>query len=294
MSQRILFQSDFENVPLVFPDSLPSGWNKLDVDMNNPTQGWAVRDTNQVMGGDTIVNRPKAHSGKKCLHISWLAGSGGNKLNDDWVWTDSLRIQTGDSLIWWMLIGSTPLIVPYMDSVQVYVCSAQNPNAVIQKLATLKSNDSAGIPLNNNTWTIHKFNLSAFSGQKIFIGWRYYIVVTEALWVNIDDMFIGNRSSIGIQNTHSSIPLDFKLKQNYPNPFNPATNIELELPEIDHVKIILYNSIGEQVQTIVDDILNPGIYRVSFNAFQLTSGVYYYKMITTGGFAQTRKMILVK
>src|SRR4030095_8902808 len=112
-SQRILFQSDFETIPLVFPDSLPAGWKKLDVDQNNPVLGWAVNDTNQHFGGDTATFKPRAHSGKKCLFIFWLAGLGNNNLNDDWVWTDSLRIQTGDSLIFWCLLGSTPLIVPY-------------------------------------------------------------------------------------------------------------------------------------------------------------------------------------
>jgi hypothetical protein len=294
MSQRILFQSDFENIPLVLPDSLPSGWKKLDVDMNNPSRGWAIRDTNQVMGGDTVVNRPRSHSGKKCLHISWLAGAGGNKLNDDWVWTDSLRIQTGDSLIWWMLIGSTPLIVPYMDSVQLYVCSAQNPGSIIQKLSTIKSNDSAGFPLNNNTWTLHKYNLSTFAGQKIFIAWRYYIVVTEALWVNIDDLLIGNRSAIGIRPISSNIPSVYQLKQNYPNPFNPYTNIEFELPKADFVKISVYNSLGEQVQDIISEPIKPGKYRIIFSSGLLASGVYYYRMITGSGFDQTNKMILVK
>ncbi|MBL8016509.1 MAG: hypothetical protein JNK43_04505, partial [Ignavibacteria bacterium] len=76
LSQRVLFQSNFESIPLVYPDSIPAGWKKLDVDQNNPLLGWAVNDTNQHFGGDTAIFKPRAHSGYKSLFIFWLAGSG--------------------------------------------------------------------------------------------------------------------------------------------------------------------------------------------------------------------------
>ncbi|HJY64598.1 MAG TPA: choice-of-anchor J domain-containing protein, partial [Ignavibacteria bacterium] len=226
-SQHLLFQSNFETIPLVFPDSLPAGWKKLDVDQNNPLMGWAVNDTTQHFGGDTTVFKPQAHSGKKCLFIFWRAGLGNNNLNDDWVWTDSLHILTGDSLIFWCLLGSTPRIAPYPDSVQIHVCTSQNPGSSIQKLATIKSNDSSGIPLNNNTWVEHKFNLSQYAGQKIYIAWRYYMVINNSsgLWINIDDIMIGNRFPIGIIKINENFPSSFGLLQNYPNPFNPKTKI---------------------------------------------------------------------
>lgn len=293
-SQRILFQSDFENIPLVLPDSLPAGWDKLDVDQNNPSQGWAVRDTTQVMGGNPSVNRPRAHSGRKSLHISWLAGTGGSKLNDDWVWTDSLRIQTGDSLIWWMLLGSIPPFAPYLDSVQVWVCSAQNPASTITKLATIKSNDSAGIPLSNNTWTQHKYSLSSYNGQRIYIAFRYYIPVQNALWCNIDDMLIGNRSAIGIHPISTEIPEKYSLSQNYPNPFNPSTNIEFSLPKYDFVTIKIYNSTGQEITTLLSENISAGTYKIDFHSASLSSGVYYYRIETSGGFSETKKMTILK
>jgi hypothetical protein len=294
-SQRILFQSDFENIPLVLPDSLPAGWDKLDVDQNNPLLGWAVNDTTQHFGGDTAIFKPRAHSGKKSLFIFWLAGLGNNNLNDDWVWTDSLRIQSGDSLIFWCLLGSTPIIAPYPDSVQVHVCSSQNPASSLFKLATIKSNDSAGIPLNNNTWRQFKYNLSQFAGQKVFIAWRYYMVVnqTSGLWINIDDVFIGNHSAIGIQQISSNVPEKFLLSQNYPNPFNPSTKIRFTIGSTESAELRVFDILGKEISLMKFGVLKPGIYEADFSARDLPSGIYFYR-ITAGEFTNTKRMILIK
>lgn len=294
-AQRILFQSDFETIQLILPDSIPSGWKKQDVDQNNPVLGWAVNDTNQKFGGDTSLFKPRSHSGKKSLFIFWLAGNGNNNLNDDWVWTDSLRIETGDSLIFWCLLGSTPLIAPYPDSVQVHVCSAQIPNTSLLKLATIKSNDSAGIPLNNNTWREFKYSLSQFNGQKIYVAWRYYMVVnqTSGLWINIDDVFIGNRSYIGINPVSSEIPKVFSLSQNYPNPFNPVTKIRFSIPFSSEVIIKIYNELGKEVSSLVNSHMKPGIYEADWDASSLPSGVYFCRF-TSGNYSQTKKMMLIK
>ncbi len=296
-SQRILFQSNFETIPLVYPDSIPAGWKKLDVDQNNPVLGWAVNDTNQHFGGDTTIFKPRAHSGNKSLFIFWLAGLGNNNLNDDWVWTDSLRIQTGDSLNFWCLLGSTPLIAAYPDSVQIHVCSAQNPATSLLKLATIKSNDSAGIPLNNNTWREFKYNLSQFAGQRIYIAWRYYMVVNQSsgLWVNIDDLFIGNRSAIGITPVNTEIPKEFSLSQNYPNPFNPTTKIRFDISGslVAQTFLSVYDMLGREVAALVNEKLKPGTYEVNWNAKSLPSGTYFYRLVTDE-ITITKKMILVK
>lgn len=297
ISQRVLFQTDFENIPLVLPDSIPAGWKKLDVDQNNPVLGWAVNDTNQHFGGDTAIFKPRAHSGYKSLFIFWLAGSGGNNLNDDWVWTDSLRIQNGDSLIFWCLLGSTPLIAAYPDSVQVHICSAQNPASSILKLATIKSNDSLGIPLNNNTWRQFKYNLSQFAGQRIYIAWRYYMVVNQnsGLWVNIDDVFIGNHSAIGITNISITIPEKFSLKQNYPNPFNPVTKIRFDIPSgvKNNIRLDVFDMLGRQTSELLNSPLQPGTYEYTWDAAEYPSGTYFFRL-SAENYSETKKMILVK
>ena len=88
-------------------------------------------------------------------------------------------------------------------------------------------------------------------------------------------------------------PEKFELKQNYPNPFNPSTKIQFYIPSTSNVKLAVYDITGKEVAVLVNENLNPGYYENVFNAGNLTSGIYYYKL-TTGNFSETKKMILVK
>ena len=88
-------------------------------------------------------------------------------------------------------------------------------------------------------------------------------------------------------------PAAFALDQNYPNPFNPNTTISYALPSSSNVKLIIYNSLGQEVQILVNGFEAAGIHKVNFNALNLTSGMYFYK-IEAGSFSQVKKMILLK
>lgn len=88
-------------------------------------------------------------------------------------------------------------------------------------------------------------------------------------------------------------PQKFELSQNYPNPFNPATKINYSVPVQGKVKLSVYNSTGQLVDVLVNEVQASGSYSVSFNGSNLSSGVYMYRM-ETEGFNQTKKMILVK
>jgi hypothetical protein len=88
-------------------------------------------------------------------------------------------------------------------------------------------------------------------------------------------------------------PLTFSLNQNYPNPFNPATSISYSIAKSGLVKIAIYNTLGQQVKELVNEVKEAGSYNVSFNASSLTSGIYFYK-IESAQFSQTKKMILMK
>ncbi|MFC2084140.1 SdrD B-like domain-containing protein [Bacteroidota bacterium] len=89
------------------------------------------------------------------------------------------------------------------------------------------------------------------------------------------------------------VPTEFKLSQNYPNPFNPSTTIEFSIPESGKYRLQIYNSLGEIVAVLMDDILNPGIHTVSFDARNLSSGIYMYQ-IYGNNVNITKKMILMK
>jgi hypothetical protein len=99
-----------------------------------------------------------------------------------------------------------------------------------------------------------------------------------------------------------SSPLEFKLLQNYPNPFNPTTNIRFQVADFARtndeggrgfVSLKVYDVLGREVATIVSERLSPGTYERTFNADDITSGVYFYKL-ESGGFVQTRKFLLLQ
>lgn len=92
---------------------------------------------------------------------------------------------------------------------------------------------------------------------------------------------------------NSDLPTEFALKQNYPNPFNPSTNIEYDLPLDNFVTIKIFDILGKEIMTLVNEFKQAGRYVISFNGNNLPSGIYYYK-IKAGNFDQVRKMILIK
>ncbi len=98
---------------------------------------------------------------------------------------------------------------------------------------------------------------------------------------------------IGIQPISSEVPKQFSLSQNYPNPFNPVTNINFNVKKRGLVKLAVFNSIGQEIETLINQQLSPGSFKVDWNAASHPSGVYYYK-IAAGEYTETRKMILIK
>lgn len=95
-----------------------------------------------------------------------------------------------------------------------------------------------------------------------------------------------------VHNT-TSTPTSYSLAQNYPNPFNPTTTISFDLPEFSHVRLVVYDVLGREVQTLLDGERSAGHYQISFDASKLPSGLYLYR-ITAGTFTEVRKMILMK
>ena len=102
----------------------------------------------------------------------------------------------------------------------------------------------------------------------------------------------------GENNGNSSVPEKFSLYQNYPNPFNPTTKIRFDIPETVkrktlNVKLIVYDVLGKEITTLVNEELNTGSYIIDWNASDYPSGVYFYKL-ETEGYTNVKRMILVK
>ncbi len=112
-------------------------------------------------------------------------------------------------------------------------------------------------------------------------------------WTNYNPQNTDYSRLVNVYERTSELPTKFELKQNYPNPFNPETIIEFSIPIASKVKLAVYNSLGQLVREILDDNLETGSYKVKFNASDLPSGVYIYRL-TAGGYVFSRKMVLVK
>ncbi|MCL6495209.1 MAG: T9SS type A sorting domain-containing protein [Ignavibacterium sp.] len=119
-------------------------------------------------------------------------------------------------------------------------------------------------------------------------------------------VFDGNNlnSITDVLQEYNYLPEDFTLSQNYPNPFNPSTKIRYNIPSVilssskdDKVGVTLkvYDVLGNEVATLVNENKPAGVYEIEFNAskYNLTSGIYFYKLVA-GSFVQTKKMILTK
>jgi hypothetical protein len=129
------------------------------------------------------------------------------------------------------------------------------------------------------------------------IGANHVIHLFSLAWYcQVDNTFgtMGNHDfTTGINDLPGSTPSAYALEQNFPNPFNPSTKINYSLPVEGFVTLDIYNSIGQKVATLVNETKTAGTYAVDFNASNLTSGIYFYK-ISSGNFTETKKMILLK
>ncbi|MGD8780357.1 MAG: T9SS type A sorting domain-containing protein [Ignavibacteria bacterium] len=108
----------------------------------------------------------------------------------------------------------------------------------------------------------------------------------------IDGKVYGDTTITSIDEEYD-IPDKFELYQNYPNPFNPATTIKFTIPKYSKVTLKVYDLLGREIRTLIDEKKTPGSYNVLFNAKGLSSGVYIYKL-NTGKYSVSKKLILLK
>ncbi len=129
---------------------------------------------------------------------------------------------------------------------------------------------------------------------------EYYDSGSDAgvIWVGYDGankkLYFDRYASVTrISNNENIVPDKYSLGQNYPNPFNPTTKIDFTISKNDFVSIKVYDISGKEISTLVNSQLNKGSYTVDFDATNISTGVYFYK-ITSGSFTETKKMLLIK
>lgn len=111
---------------------------------------------------------------------------------------------------------------------------------------------------------------------------------------HFSDVVAGDQSLVSVdENLIAKAPVNFELSQNYPNPFNPSTDIEYYVPEKSHISIKIFDIIGNEIMTLVNETKHKGYYKVKFDASSLPSGVYIYKL-ESNKVTLSRKMSLIK
>jgi len=115
----------------------------------------------------------------------------------------------------------------------------------------------------------------------------------ESETANRDFVLVSKGQYEHIKNLTGEIPKDYSLAQSYPNPFNPLCTIKYAIPEAGRVTLRVYNILGAEVATLMNGYQDAGYKSTEFNASQLPSGIYYYRL-TAGDFTDIKKMLLIK
>jgi hypothetical protein len=136
------------------------------------------------------------------------------------------------------------------------------------------------------TTTVKELNSNTVSD---YHGHSLYTEATEEWDITISPY----GSTTGVDEFSDDLPKSFSLEQNFPNPFNPVTSIDYNIAESSPVNIKVYNVLGSEVCTLVNEFQSAGTYRIPFDASSLSSGIYFYK-ISAGRFSAGKKMVLLK
>ncbi len=114
--------------------------------------------------------------------------------------------------------------------------------------------------------------------------------------IRVQSGFLADTTLRGIilaVNDENKLPVDYSLEQNYPNPFNPITSIQYSLSSRQQIKLTMYDMLGREVQTLVDEVKAQGTYTVKWDGKEFPSGVYFYRL-TAGTFTDVRRLLLIK
>jgi hypothetical protein len=189
---------------------------------------------------------------------------------------------------------STPVLVyPKNDSANCstemsFVWQKSQPD-VDRYLFELDTTENFSTSFKDSTITDTTYLYTDLQTEKEY-WWRVKAYNTSG-WGNFSKVQRFNTNIVSVE--REEIPVEYALEQNYPNPFNPSTTINYGISERSFVELRIYDILGREVELILNEEQDAGYYNIEFNANNLASGVYFYKL-TAGEFIETEKMILMK
>jgi Secretion system C-terminal sorting domain len=101
-------------------------------------------------------------------------------------------------------------------------------------------------------------------------------------------------TTVYVDSKKNNLHYNYEINQNYPNPFNPSTSISYTIGDQNHIKIIVYNSLGKEIEVLVNETQSSGNYNINFDAEELSSGIYFYSLYIGSKYTQSKKMVLIK
>ena len=158
--------------------------------------------------------------------------------------------------------------------------------------ATFNGNGSDIYLSTNNGSNWAKFNTGLTSDIYVYdfisSGNNIYTATSQGIWRRPISELI-----LGVHQSRSEVPTIFSLSQNYPNPFNPTTNIAFTIPLKSFVTLKIFDVLGREAATIVSEELSAGAYTRQWNAKSVSSGIYFYSLVTDS-FKETKKLVLLR
>ncbi len=259
------------------------GW----IPKRGPLSGPAGTTPNWFQGNSTVFaafeGPPTGYVGANFNNVT------GDNTIDLWLISPVVNGAAGDTV---SLYSRAPDASTFPDSIRVYWSSTGDTvpgSGAFVEIGKFKVS-TAG-------WTEKRYTIPTVGATGRF-AINYRVAHGGPLGANSD--FIGvdlvrllGPSTVGIEPVNNQVPNTYSLEQNYPNPFNPSTNINFSIPNSGLVKLSVFDISGKEVATIVNGDVAAGNYVVNYNASQLSSGVYFYRIVA-GNFTQTKKMLIVK
>jgi hypothetical protein len=270
-------------------------WNTLDIFYKRSTDGGLNWEANILLTIDTVItNWPSLYVSSSNVHVLWMDS------RDDNLHSQIYYKHSTDGGINWE--ADTRLTTNYTSATLFSTIAVSGSNVHVvwddnrdgnYEIYYKHSTDGglswgADTRLTNNvSFSMHPYLSS--SDLAVHVVW------TDNRDVNTDIYYKRNPTGnvTGIENISSELPEEFNLDQNYPNPFNPSTSIQYAINNKQFVALKVYDLLGREVATLVDEYKSAGTYEVKFDAAQISSGIYFYKL-QAGSFISTKKMILIK
>jgi len=294
--------------------------------MVSPTVGYGVGDP--VAGKWTVVKTTDAGStwARMATEPAVIGGDAGwnNSFvaigSDLWFGTNGTKVyHSSDAGLTWAFAATTGTLNTYAVHYNSLTTGLAGGTAMVKSTNGGTSYSAAAAPgtagnLNGiygagSDWWAIRSGTEVFRSTNGATSWASAYTQTGATFQDIDLVVVAGcpqgwvvgsagviakmSTTTGVSSIGVEVPESFLLKQNYPNPFNPTTNINFSIPKSGLVSLKVYDMVGKEVATLINEVKNAGNYLVGFNAANLPSGAYFYRL-ESGSFVETKKMLLIK